>query len=79
MFVEEAENELWDCVSKIDDSLDYSGLIEKLESCIPKIEKFFDKVLVMDKDEQIKNNRLNLLGNLSNKFLRIADFSKIVF
>jgi len=79
LFVEEAENELWDCVSKIDDSLDYSGLIEKLESCIPKIEKFFDKVLVMDKDEQIKNNRLNLLGNLSNKFLRIADFSKIVF
>ena len=79
LFVEESENELWDCVSKIDDGLDYSGLIEKLETCIPKIEKFFDKVLVMDKDEQIKNNRLNLLGNLSNKFLNLADFSKIVF
>ncbi|HBG50084.1 MAG TPA: glycine--tRNA ligase subunit beta [Cyanobacteria bacterium UBA9971] len=79
LFVEEAENELWDCVSMINDNIDYSQLIEKLETCIPKIEKFFDKVLVMDKDEQIKNNRLNLLGNLNNKFLRIADFSKIVF
>ena len=79
LFVEEAENELWDCVSMINDNIDYSQLIEKLETCIPKIEKFFDKVLVMDKDEQIKNNRLNLLGNLSNKFLKLADFSKIVF
>jgi len=79
LFVEDSEKELWDCVSKIDDCLDYSQLIEKLETSIPKIEKFFDKVLVMDKDEQIKNNRLNLLGNLSNKFLKLADFSKIVF
>ena len=79
LFVEDAEKELWEYVSKIDSDLDYPQLVLKLEECIPKIEKFFDKVLVMDKDEQIKQNRLNLLGNLSRKFLKLADFSKIVF
>ena len=79
LFVEEAEKDLWEFVSKIESETEYSELIKKLEESIPKIEKFFDKVLVMDKDEQIKQNRLNLLGNLRNKFLCIADFSKIVF
>lgn len=79
LFKEDAEKELWDYVSKIDSGLEYPDLLEKLESCITKIEKFFDKVLVMDNDEQIKQNRLNLLGNLKEKFVVIGDFSKIIF
>ena len=79
LFVEEVEKELCECISGIDDGIDYDQLVKKLEACIPEIEKFFDKVLVMDKDEQIKQNRLNLLGNLRDKFLNLADFSKIVF
>jgi len=79
LLVEEAEKELFDSVSYINEACSYSELIEKLEACIPKIEKFFDKVLVMDKDENIKQNRLALLSNLKNKFMSIADFSKIVF
>ena len=79
LFAEDEEKELWAFISKIPENIDYSQLIQKLEESVPKTVKFFDKVLVMDKDEQIKQNRLNLLANLDNKFMKIADFSKIVF
>jgi glycyl-tRNA synthetase beta chain len=83
LFKEEAESELWNFVSQMNTELNteakYDKIIEELELCIPKIEKFFDKVLVMDKDEQIKQNRINLLSILKEKFLLIGDFSKIVY
>ncbi len=41
------------------------------------IDNFFDKVFVMDKDERIKNNRLGLLKNIKDMFLRYSDLSKI--
>lgn len=79
LFVHEIEGQLWDCAKSIEhNTLDYDKLVEKLEECIPFIEKFFENVLVMDKNEKIKDNRLSLLGNIRNKFLKLADFSKIV-
>jgi glycyl-tRNA synthetase beta chain len=42
------------------------------------IDMFFDKVMVMDKDEVIKNNRLGLLKNIDNLVKKTADFSRIV-
>lgn len=42
------------------------------------VDLFFDKVLVMDKDEALKNNRLGLLNNLKSLFLTLADFTQIV-
>ena len=44
----------------------------------PKVDLFFDKVLVNDKDEAVRRNRLTLLHNLLAKFSTIADFSEIV-
>jgi len=41
------------------------------------VDAFFDGVLVMDKDESIKNNRLALLWGVSDIFSGFADFSKI--
>jgi glycyl-tRNA synthetase beta chain len=41
-------------------------------------DKFFDKVMVMVEDEQIRANRLALLQSLLNNFSTIADFSEIV-
>ncbi len=79
LFAEDAEKELFACISGMNTEANYNSLISELEICIPKIEKFFDKVLVMDKDEQIKQNRLALLGKLRAKFLLLADFSKIVY
>jgi len=44
----------------------------------PKIDLFFDKVLVNSSDEAIRTNRLTLLHNLLTEFSTIADFSEIV-
>jgi glycyl-tRNA synthetase beta chain len=38
---------------------------------------FFDKVLVMDKDTIIKQNRLSLIKTIQTLGLQIADFSKL--
>lgn len=45
-----------------------------LENLVEPINNFFDKVLVMDKDEKIKNNRLALLNLLKEKFSKVCDF-----
>ncbi|WP_028595858.1 glycine--tRNA ligase subunit beta [Paenibacillus assamensis] len=48
-----------------------------------KLEKpitaFFDDVMVMAKDEAVKNNRLALLKRIANDLHRYADFSKLVW
>ncbi len=41
------------------------------------INSFFDNVMVMDKDENIKNNRIALLKNLDNAFKLVADIKVI--
>ncbi len=43
----------------------------------PVVSAFFDKVLVMAKDDRVKNNRLALLKNLSGMFASVADFSRV--
>ena len=42
------------------------------------IDRFFDEVMVMDKDEAIKNNRLGLLKSIDAIVGRVAGFTKIV-
>lgn len=42
------------------------------------IDAFFDAVMVMDKDERVKTNRLALLKLIDDYLLETADFSKIV-
>ena len=39
----------------------------------------FDNVMVMDKDEAIKENRLALLKQICDTMLTICDLSKIVY
>lgn len=51
--------------------------IKSLNVLIAPIAEFFDKVLVMDKDEKIKNNRIALLTALNKKFRVICDFEKL--
>jgi glycyl-tRNA synthetase beta chain len=77
---QEEEKELYNSINKIKDSFDsYDDLVSDLSRSIQAIEKFFDKVMVMDKDEQIKNNRLTMVNIADKKFKYLADFSKIVF
>jgi glycyl-tRNA synthetase beta chain len=44
----------------------------------PKVDLFFDKVLVNAQDPRIRENRLNLLSTVLQEFSKIADFSEIV-
>ncbi|MDD3238262.1 MAG: glycine--tRNA ligase subunit beta [Candidatus Gastranaerophilales bacterium] len=79
LFNTQQENALWEYIKSIDtDKISYSELTVALENSITSINDFFDKVLVMDKDENIKQNRINLLSQTKKKFASIADFSKIV-
>lgn len=53
--------------------------IEKAISRLrPKVDLFFDKVLVNATDARIRQNRLTLLNALLKEFSTIADFSEIV-
>lgn len=56
----------------------YELALRKISTLKKEVDAFFDKVLVMDKDEMIKGNRLSLLKEIGLLFNIIADFSKIV-
>ncbi|WP_196603809.1 glycine--tRNA ligase subunit beta [Pectinatus haikarae] len=77
------ETTLYQNYSKVKDAVrlsgdDYDAVIDKLALLSAPIDRFFDAVMVMDKDEKIKNNRLALLKNIDNLIKATADFSKIV-
>jgi len=42
------------------------------------VDSFFDNVMVMVDDENLRQNRLNLLGKISKTMLLICDLSKLV-
>ncbi len=53
-------------------------LEEQIRTLRPKVDLFFDKVLVNAPDPDKRTNRLELLNNLLAQFSTIADFSEIV-
>lgn len=56
---------------------DYLGALISLKSLKEPINRFFDKVLVMDKNEDMKMNRLSLIKEVQILAQEIADFSKL--
>jgi glycyl-tRNA synthetase beta chain len=77
IFVEPVEHALFDKIAHVDMDVDYKSYMAQLEGLNSTVVKFFEDVLVMDKDENIKNNRLALLVQLRQKYDYIADFSKL--
>ena len=57
----------------------YSEALDSFASLRPSIDAMFDSVMVIDKDEAIKNNRLGLLKQIYDTMLSICDLSKIVY
>ncbi len=53
----------------------FKAVLEQLAELRGAVDTFFDDVMVMADDEQIRNNRLALLGQLRNLFLGVADIS----
>jgi glycyl-tRNA synthetase beta chain len=55
----------------------YKAALEKISELRPAVDVFFDKVLVMAEDPEVRKNRISLLGNLLKEFSTIADFSEL--
>jgi glycyl-tRNA synthetase beta chain len=55
----------------------YAEAFREMAGLQPLVAAFFDKVLVMAKDEKVRNNRLALLKGLSGSFTTVADFSRV--
>lgn len=77
LFQYDEERNLYNAVKTVKYTEDYSEYLKQLVGLNSKIDAFFEKVLVMDKDEKIKNNRIGLLTLLKNHYNNIADFSKV--
>ena len=77
LFTLDAEKDLYKAVQGIKFDGDYKKYLADLTQINPVVTKFFDDVLVMDKDEKVKNNRLALLNTLKNKYIILTDFSKL--
>ena len=76
LFKESAERELYEQIQTVTAD-DYSVYLKQLEAINPSVEKFFNDVLVMDKCENVKENRLALLALLKSKYNHIANFGKL--
>jgi glycyl-tRNA synthetase beta chain len=82
---EDAEKALYGAYVEIKDraaektaKLDFRGALADIASLRKHVDAFFDTVMVMDKDAEVKNNRLALLAGIAGLFSRIADFSRLV-
>ena len=56
---------------------DYQGALAALAGLREPIDRFFDEVLVMDEDEDVRNNRLRLLNRFAGVFGGVADMGAL--
>jgi glycyl-tRNA synthetase beta chain len=80
LFNNDSEGELFDQIVKIEseDALTMEQLFTELRKLTPSITKYFDATMVMDKDEAIKNNRLNMMSRLANLILKAGDLTNVL-
>jgi glycyl-tRNA synthetase beta chain len=83
LFREDEEKELHNklksvkSLKELQGKVSYAEAIQEMLVLIEPINDFFDKVLVMDKDEAVRNNRLGLLRDIWDMASSVADFSKL--
>lgn len=84
LFEKEEERALYRAILQVEDSVkkhimaeDYKLALKELLSLKPVVDSFFDNVLVMDKDERKKKNRLSLLNKLGSLFKSIANLKRV--
>ncbi|EJG08750.1 glycyl-tRNA ligase subunit beta, partial [Fusobacterium vincentii ATCC 51190] len=56
---------------------EYADYFEKLFTLVPTIDKYFDTVIVMDEDKNVRDNRIGQLTCIMNLFDRIAYLNKL--
>lgn len=62
-------------VTPLFDKGDYKTALQQLAALREPVDSFFDQVMVMADDQNLRINRLALLQSMNNLFLRVADFS----
>ncbi|MBB5055651.1 glycyl-tRNA synthetase beta chain [Granulicella aggregans] len=65
-------------VEALQDERRYDESLVEIASLRPQVDAFFDAVMVMAPEPEIRANRLALLARITGDFSRIADFSEIV-
>ena len=68
-------SELSERVAPLFAKADYQSALSELARLQENVDSFFDEVMVMADDEALRLNRLSLLNQLRNLFLRVADIS----
>jgi glycyl-tRNA synthetase beta chain len=74
---EEAEQQLSDAIDDLELSGDPERDLVSVAALAPAVERFFEEVLVMDPDEELRANRLRVLRDLQQKAGRLGDFRQI--
>lgn len=65
------------CVARALEADDYRTALSELASLRAPIDLFFDRIMVMDEDEKLRENRLRMLNRFVNVFQDVADFGKM--
>jgi glycyl-tRNA synthetase beta chain len=84
LFVEPVERELYlsfiDTRGKVGGKMserNYPEALSIMRTLKEPVDKFFEHVLVMDENAELRKNRLSMLWEIRDLFFRIADFSKL--
>jgi len=82
LFRKDAEENLYKEIEAMEPRLekslalfDWKAVTELLAELSPAVEHFFEEVLVMDKEEDVRNNRLLLLDRCHRLFVMVGDIS----
>jgi glycyl-tRNA synthetase beta chain len=85
LFRDEAERKLLQAAQtahkKVSKSLQteaYDRALEGTLALVEPINAFFERILVMEKDQDLRKNRLRLMAEVREGFMVVADYSKIV-
>lgn len=84
LMTEPAERGLYDSFKALKDEAqsrfaqgDFKGFLQGLSALKGPIDEFFDQVLVMEKDEALRKNRLALLNHIAKLFGQLAEFTHL--
>ena len=84
LFKESAESTLHNALEQLSEDVEahfkqreYELALNKLAELREPVDSFFDDVMVMDKDEALKSNRIALLSKIDTLFMHVADFSRL--
>jgi len=84
LFEDESEKQLFNAVNEVGLTIDsfiqdgnYDQALSTIAGLRPKVDTFFDDVMVMSDDEKLRQNRIALLSSISKLFKNIANFSMI--